>query len=515
MNIIEQIKIQAQSHPYKTALIIEDKVISYQDLMEETRQWSWGLSQLGVTQGERIALLLDNELSFAFALLAAADLGAVVVPLNKSLRPEAILTALDNVGCKWIIGHASSLQVLKISFPTKTITYISIENILNEMVALPTLLSSVPKEYQLGMNPGLSTQPYILTMTSGSTGQPKPIILSQETKLLRAENARHLYHLDASDTILAATPLYHSLAERLLLLPLLLGATAVIMPRFTPARWISTCLQHEVTFTIAVSSQLMSILTHLKEFPASLPKLKTIVSSSAPLKKEDKSSLINYLSCDFHECYGTSEIGIASNLTSDDAIDHCASVGRAVSGVNIKIVDEKGVPVPANIMGEILCRSETRFDGYFNNPSATAAAHDPEGYFRTGDMGYLDKEGFLYYSERKKDIIITGGINVYPKDIESVLMQCSEVKECAVIGVPDIRFGEAILAVIVPSEPSFHNERPLRMICLAKLADFQQPMAFEFIKELPRNSMGKLMRRELEKMFEGYDATARLRRLLR
>jgi long-chain acyl-CoA synthetase len=216
--------------------------------------------------------------------------------------------------------------------------------------------------------------------------------------------------------------------------------------------------------------------------------------------------------CDFHECYGTSEIGIAANLAPGDWEDHLGSVGRALPYVELKIVGSHGEEMPPGEAGEIICSTPTAFAGYFQRPDFTRASVI-DGFFYTGDLGYLDRDGFLYLCGRKKELIIVGGTNVYPQDVEAVVGGHPQVKECAVIGIDDPRFGEAVLAVIVPAGDSV-DIRSIQRLCVEELADYQQPMAYEVVTELPRNPLGKIMKHKLKKRFEGYDATARLRALI-
>ncbi|MEW8014956.1 MAG: fatty acid--CoA ligase family protein [Candidatus Sedimenticola endophacoides] len=201
--------------------------------------------------------------------------------------------------------------------------------------------------------------------------------------------------------------------------------------------------------------------------------------------------------CRFHECYGTSEVGIVSDLGTADGDHRDGSVGRAL---------------PTGQVGEIVCRTKTAFSRYLYNPRATAESL-AGGYFHTGDLRYLDDAGYLYLSGRRHELIIVGGINVYPQDVEAVLGDCPGVRECAVIGVEDPYFGEAVLAVLV-GEGGVLDIHAIRRACAAELADYQQPMAYEVIDALPRNELGKVMKPRLRERFAGYDATAPLRRLM-
>ncbi len=202
-----------------------------------------------------------------------------------------------------------------------------------------------------------------------------------------------------------------------------------------------------------------------------------------------------------------------TNLAPADCRDNLASVGKALDYVELAILDETGRALPSGHIGEIACRTKTAFSGYYHRADATATSMR-DGYFCTGDVGHVDKDGFLHLAGRKKDIIIVGGSNVYPDDVEAVLREAPGVKDCSVIGVPDSYFGEATLAVIT-TDSSDIDLRRIRAFCAERLADFQQPQAYEILDELPRTALGKIQRQVLRDRYEGYDATADLRRLMR
>jgi long-chain acyl-CoA synthetase len=228
----------------------------------------------------------------------------------------------------------------------------------------------------------------------------------------------------------------------------------------------------------------------------SIESLRCVVSSSALLEIETKSSLRARLGCAIHECYGTSEIGIATTLDMSGANPRLNSVGRAAPGVRIEILDDNGRPVPTGASGEIVCETPMLFGGYFGKPDLTASSMWGD-YFRTGDLGRLDEAGYLYFLGRKKETIISGGVNVYPADIEAALQGYPGIVEAAAFAVPDDRLGEVVgLAYVSDAEHKFDLRR-LRHHCGKHLADFQQPHKFVSLPALPRNTMGKLTRHAL------------------
>jgi long-chain acyl-CoA synthetase len=229
---------------------------------------------------------------------------------------------------------------------------------------------------------------------------------------------------------------------------------------------------------------------------AAIDSLRCVVSSSAGMDSSTKKSLLETLHCDFHECYGTSEIAVASNLDPATARIRTETVGRAVESVDIQILDDHDRTLPPGQVGEIVCQTPMLFGGYYKKPKETAEAMWGE-YFRTGDLGKLDGEGNLTFVGRKKEIIITGGINVYPADIESVLVGFSGIKEVAAFAIPNSQLGEIVGLAVVEEPGQTVDLRRMRHHCAVTLADFQQPREFIVVDNLPRNSMGKLMRRTL------------------
>jgi long-chain acyl-CoA synthetase len=218
------------------------------------------------------------------------------------------------------------------------------------------------------------------------------------------------------------------------------------------------------------------------------------------LGHKTKIELLARLNCEFHECYGTSEIAIATNLDGISAKTKLQSVGLPAPGVDVKIIGTNDEIVGAGALGEIVCKTPMLFGGYFKRPELTRAAMWGE-YFRTGDMGRLDEDGFLYFLGRTKDIIICGGINIYPADIEAVVGEHASVQECAAFAFPDERLGEVVAVAIVPVDKAAFDLRQLRFHCAERLADFQQPRKFFIVDELPRNAMGKVMKLQLVKTF--------------
>ena len=491
----------AREVPEKIAVSCDGAAISYRVLASQVSKWSFAMRARGVSRGDHIGVLLPNSIEFVTLMLAAADIGAVLVPLNTTLPPSAVAKAFSVSDVKHVVASSTLLASL---FGESSADLSSIDGLwlaVGKAVGRAESLGVLLAEYAPAAAPLMGAQPddpYILTMTSGSTGDPKPIILTQRTKLNRAAAAIEMYAVTSADRTLAATPLYHSLAERLVLIPLLTGGTSVLMSRFSPSEWLRVVAEQAVSFTIAVSSQLNLLAALL--VGARVPdfeSLRCVVSSSALLEARIKEDLAAKLHCEFHECYGASEIAIASNLNAAGARRKLKSVGIAAAGVEIRILGEDDRLVATGERGEIVCKTPMLFGGYYKRPEQTRQAMWGE-FFRTGDLGCLDDDGFLFYLGRKKDLIITGGINVFPADVESVIAECGLTLEAAAFSIPDQRLGEIVAVALVPKSPEDFKLKALRHYCATHLADYQQPRKWFVLDALPKNAMGKIMKSALQ-----------------
>ncbi len=489
----------AQRTPEKQAIWCDGKSVTYREMADLVSRYSNLLLSRGAAYGDHIAIPMNNSIESVALFFSAADLGICVVPLNPSLPLEAIRAAMAAGDIKHVIARKSffaeceksgGLEIpgfsicLDQDYPG-TVPFSAI----NEMSAeRPEIAHDVDGNESL-----------ILTMTSGSTGTPKPIDISQNNKYDRAMAHIRVYKITKDDRIIAATPLYHSLAERLVILPLILGATSILLPRFTPTIWLKCVEEQQPTFTIAVSAQLAQILELLKQPNApAITSFRSIVSSSALLEAGVKYELIDLLKCEFHEMYGASEISTATDICFQEARDKQNSVGKPFDGAQIRILRDESDSdfdtdcAPGEI-GEIAVKSKLQCKGYYKQEAMMRAAMLGD-YFRTGDLGYLDEDGYLYFSGRKKELIITGAVNVYPHDIDVIIGRLPEIEECAAFSYPDDRLGEVVALAVVPKEDQEINLRALRTYCARNLADFQQPHKIFVVDKLPKNTMGKLQR---------------------
>ncbi|MBH0033754.1 acyl--CoA ligase [Pseudoalteromonas sp. NZS71_1] len=462
----------------KVALIHGDEELTYSDLLGLVDTYAGKLSYLGVQKNTKVMTLLPNGLAMTAIMLAIAEIGAILIPLNPEYKSDQIQQAVRASYAEFILHE----QELLLECSTNKVDIRHFEQV----------------PYQAYICAGTAASMYILTMTSGSTGEPKPVCFSQQTKINRAFAAKEIYGLDNKDIILCGTPQYHSLAQRLTLLPLLIGGTCLLLKQFSSRSWINEIKLNNVTFTIAVSSQLVNVLSLLEKEKPKLNSLKRIVSSSASIEKDIKGRLIKLLSCPIHECYGASEVGTVTDFDASNEIHKVASVGKVVSQAEVIIRDDDSYPVKSNEVGEITVKSSTAFLGYYEKPGLTKKAVKDD-FFYTGDLGYIDDDGYLYFKGRKKEIIISGGINIYPEDIESVVNSFEDVVESAAFPIPSSHFGEVTAVAFVAKTKV--TVREIRKWCSNNLATHQVPVFFIQVEELPKTALGKIQRNQCQSIF--------------
>lgn len=489
-------------NPTKVAIATNNgNTILYKELLELVDHSASNLLKSLDPGQSRIAIHLKNSIELVAIFIAIAKLNRVAIPIITSLRSNQVSQALLSTDADMLItsdqNYSLYRDIARSLAAERSLKVIKLSEIINFNECSSNLNSSITQHSCYTVH---KEGDFIVTLSSGSTGQPKPIVFSQETKIKRSLQAKNLFGIESHDVILCGSPLYHSLGQRLTFLPLLNGCTLVLLDNFSPQKWINAVKQFRVTFTIPVTSHLQALRQPLLENIEDLTPLRCLVSSSAAIDYELKSQLLNRLRCEFHEMYGASEVAIATNLSPADPDSKSKSVGKPCDDVDILILDDAGNTQPIGQIGEIACKSPMRFTHYYGKPELTQASFHGE-YFLTGDLGYLDSDGYLFFVARKKDVIISGGINIFPADVEEVIKSHPHIKDCAVIGVKDVYFGEAILAICVATGFYDNLEKDIRMFVNDKLAGYQQPLGYFFVDSLPLSPSGKLNKQELRERY--------------
>lgn len=496
-------RASAQNVPDKIALSCDDQHFSYSELLTLSERWAKFI--LSRCEGRpRVALLTETPIHTVSLVLAIARIEGVCIPSNPQMRAEQLATGWQASDVNMVIHEPAFSQ------RSEHCDTLGIDCFSTDVVdSVEPVRSTVPSEFSWS-----NEHDFLITLSSGSTGEPKPIVISQAVKVARARQSWELYDIDQDDVVLCASPFFHSLGQRLVFIALLCGARLVFMRQFSPKRWLDLVESEGASFVIAVSSHLYALKNQLLQQAEQLRSLRTIVTSSAPIDANFKQLLFERIGCDFHEIYGATEVAIATNLAPEYATVKYATVGTPCSGVALLILDDAGNEVPHNEIGEIAVKSPLAFEGYYRQAEMTAASFR-DGYFLTGDLGVIDEDGFLSYVSRKKDVIISGGINIYPGDIEKVLMQHSGVNEVAVIGVEDELLGEVVVAICV-SGSGGSIEMQLRKHANLHLAPFQCPLKYFFVESLPLTPTGKVSKLALREQYNPMndDWTRSLRMML-
>jgi len=479
------------------ALYSRGRPTTYGSLRDQTARVRGGLVRLGLQRGDRLALMCNNGRYFAELYLAAIGLGVVVVPMNPGSPAPEIERELRVVGARAAvvdpIAASAWSQVDRSRLPDLS-TLIATEpgSLVSDRVFDDLLDADPHPVVDLGAD-----DLAVLMFTSGTAGAPRAAMLSHGNLLANIEQARSTDGVVQGDVIYGVLPMFHIYGLNAVLgIGLARGATVVMVQRFDPSTALDTIRERRVTL-IPGAPPLWLAFSHFDQAPAdSFAGVRLAISGAAKMPEDATRRLQERFGLELHEGYGLTE---ASPLVTASAglPARVGSVGKALAGVDVRLVDEHGDDVPAGDSGEIWVRGANVFRGYWNEPEATARVLTADGWLRTGDIGVADDEGYLYLVDRAKDLIIVSGFNVFPAEVEEVLLEHPDVVEAGVVGVPHPHQGEAVKAFVVLRSGSSAHEDSLVAWCAERLARYKCPAKILFVDELPRNVSGKLLRRTL------------------
>jgi long-chain acyl-CoA synthetase len=485
------ISAHARATPDRPAFVLGDAVRTFAAFDERTTRLAHAFARQGIGVGDRVAVMLPNSIEFFEAWAAATKLGAPVVLVNWHLKAEELGYILADSGARLLVAHADLLDACRAALDQTT----------------GCALLVVPDEYEAALAaedaaPALPLDALDAPIfyTSGTTGRPKGVIHGRPDRGRAGQNMKGqlaLWGWRGDDTYILTGPAYHAGPGGWAMAALYVGAPTVILDTFDAEAWLGLVATHHVTRTFMVPAHFIRIL----EVPEAtrraldLSSLQLIVHAGAPCPVPVKQRIIEALApCEIAELYGMSEGG-ATKISMAEWLARPGSVGLPWPGTEVRVLDEHGDPVPTGTTGVIYVRPPggVRFH-YHDDPDKTAGAWRDDA-FTVGDVGHLDDDGYLYLTDRAVDMVIRGGVNVYPREIEDVLFRHPAVVDCAVLGVPDERLGEQLLAVVETRAPVTADE--LRAFCREHLADFKVPATIELVDELPRQPNGKVLKRRL------------------
>jgi long-chain acyl-CoA synthetase len=499
-NLAVILRESARRAPAKTAVILEAARLSYAQLDELSDRVAAGLAAAGVAPGDRVGLQLPNIPQFVIAYFGILKAGGVVVPMNVLLKAPEIEFQLRDSGARVLITFGALLDESAKAAEAAAVTslYVVTESgVPAAGTAFDVLLAGDPPGPQLAWrNPA---DPAVIIYTSGTTGTPKGAVLSHLSLYMNADIPGRLFEFNADDTVVVALPLFHVFGlSSVMNTCILLGGTMSLVPRFEPRAVLELMRRDRVSVFMGVPTMFIALLQAAESADCDLASLRVAVSGGAPIPAEVIDSFERRFGVPILEGYGLSESSSAATFNISATERKVYSAGKPIWGTSVQIWDADSRPLPpgAGQVGEIVLRGANIMIGYHDNPEATAKAF-AGGWFHTGDLGYLDEDVFLFIVDRIKDLIIRGGYNVYPREVEEVIYAHPAVAEAAVIGVPDPKLGEEVRAVVVVKAGKSVTEAELIEFVKERAAAYKYPRSIEFRDSLPKNATGKILKKEL------------------
>jgi fatty-acyl-CoA synthase len=475
--------------PDKTAIAYEGERLSYADFTARIERTATALKQeLGVGRGDRVAILSLNRPDYLVLLYACARLGAMLVPLNWRLAVAEQLFILNDAGAKVLVLEQAFEGVLPELAPGTSV--VGLDFAPPRGAAFESLLA---RSDGTSRNPHTDLScPLLIVYTSGTTGRPKGAVLRQEALFWNGVMSQHMHNMTSDDHVLTVLPFFHVGGLNIQTTPALqLGATVTIHARFTPDTALSAIENERPTLTVMVPAIIQAVSEHPSWATTDLSSLKAVATGSTIVPPH---LIERFVARDVPvlQVYGSTEtcpIAVYTRLGGD--LSRAGSTGLAGLCCDARVVDHSGNEVPAGTPGEIAVRGPNVFFEYWGNEAATREAlHD--GWYRTGDIGLCDADGYFWVRDRKKNMIISGGENVYPAEVERVLLEHPDVSECAVIGRPDPRWDEVPIAYVIPRSGRRLEVDELRAHLQVQLARYKVPRDIVFVKDLPRTALGKV-----------------------
>ena len=503
LTVGRSLRLAAQSYPESIALTFENSNITHGQFEAQSNRISRALIEIGLNKGDRLGVILPNSPFYLSVICGAAKAGIALVLLNSRFNANELTYHLRDAGANVLLYDSSFFQVA--TNAASQITGLRMFEVgtphLNHVIRFDTVVSTQsaePPDVQVKEDDLL-----VLQYTSGTTGRPKGAIITHRNRSLAFLHWPTIFGYGPSDVILHAGPLHHSAPMGMTLSQLCLGGRAVMMRTFDPSEAIRLVAQENVTWAFLIPYMYSMICNWADEHASdlSLPNLRILLSGASPLPTPVKNRILQtFPNAGLFEFYGATEAGTITTLRPEDQNRKIRSVGKPVLGAEIKITDPDHRTLPVGNVGEIWLRTPSLFSGYYKSPDKTEAAFRGD-WCTLGDLGRLDDEGYLYIVDRIKDVIKSGGVNIYPSEIEEVALQHPNILEVAVIGIPHERWGEAVhlIAVVRPDKTLQIDE--LLIFCRTNLADYKVPKSAEFCEQLPRSSAGKILKRTLREPF--------------
>ncbi|WP_342431384.1 long-chain fatty acid--CoA ligase [Neobacillus sp. FSL H8-0543] len=490
----------ARKFPNKIAIIDNEVRMTYQLLQSRVSNLAGWFQSQGIKKGEKVALLLYNSIEYTECLFALAKIGAVAVPVNFRLQKLEFEYILDNSDAKMLVAHHDFTSVIEQIRPNLPL--------LEEVIIVDDRVEKAHSHYDYyaifdnAFIPRLEElkddDDFIIVYTSGTTGKPKGAVLTHKNVFMNAVNMDLECGLTKDEVQIITTPLFHIGGISALTMLMLVGGTSILHKKFDPEHILQTFDKEKVTYAFMVPS-MWNILLEVPSFKEyNVKSLRIICTAAASTPLELKKKLMkSFPNVGVFDTFGHTELSASTaTLKASDSLLKTGSVGLPYSNVEVRVVDENMVDVQPGEVGEIIYRGPTTMKEYYNNPEATKETLRG-GWLHSGDLVMVDHDGYLTVVDRKKDMIISGGENIYPKEIEEVLYTHPDILEAAVVGVPDEKWGETVKAFVVTRNGKTLTEQEVVEYCTERIARYKKPHYVEFINELPRNGSGKILKTAL------------------
>ena len=499
LTVSESLLGSVRKYPDKTALVFEDKSFTFRELNARINRASHLLLSFGLNKGDRVAVLAMNCNELVEVALALGKVGLVAVPVNFRFVEREIEYAVNQPNCRAMFvaeEFMALVQSIRGAMPSVETCVAFSRQPLAGMGNYESLLECNP-DTEPGIHVG-DDDPWFIGFTSGTTGFPKGALLTHGARLVPVLNMAIEYGIGDTDVVLVTMPIFHSNGLTFTHMGLALGNTVVVLRQFDPEDVLKAIDCNGASYVSMVPTMYSRILGLSAETRArfNLESMRVLISSSAPLMTQTKEEILRcFPRAQLNEFYGSTEAGIVTNLKPRDQRRKTRCVGQPVFGVQVKVLNAEGLEVKPGEVGELWSLGAC-FKEYFGMPEATQRAVR-DGWFTAGDLARVDDEGYVYIVDRRTDLILSGGENIYPAEVEDALLSMPGVAELAVVGVPHPDWGESVHVVVVPLPGVVLELADVHAYCEGRLAKYKRPRSMEMIEALPKTATGKVLRRQL------------------
>jgi long-chain acyl-CoA synthetase len=505
LNLATILRESAFAHPEKGAVVLHPFRLSYAQLDVLSNQVASSLRARGLKVGEKVAIMLPNVPQFVISYFGVLKAGGVVVPMNVLLKAPEVSFYLSDSGARVLLTWEDFAGEAMKGAPAGVTTFVvnrpGSDAMPEGALSFNELMSGSPN---FDMEPTSPDDTAVILYTSGTTGKPKGAELTHFNLYMNCTISGGLFGFRDDDVGLAVLPLFHSFGQSSVMnVSIRYGGTISLVPRFEVAAVCEAIQRDRVTVFSGVPTMYFGLLHDPQVAAYDLSSLRVAVSGGASMPGEVMTTFERRFGVTILEGYGLSETSPTASFNQSLEDRRFGSIGKRIWGVDMKIFDDDDGPLPAgkDNVGEIVIRGHNVMKGYYNQPEATAEAFKG-GWFHSGDMGYQDEDGFFFIVDRKKELIIRGGFNVYPREIEEVLYAHPAVQEAAVIGVPDERLGEEVSAVVTLKAGQSVTEEDLIAFTRERVAAYKYPRTIRFVDSLPKGPTGKILKKELKQQLE-------------